>query len=136
MKYRNVIKSAFEQEEKKEFKHIQALEKLILSRVHEEEGLVDKEVKTYFPQRKSFWTTNLPYAFIAIVLVVLFFGVTTNSQVMAKGSILEALVNLRNQLQQELVNLLNNDPSYRDKETQKYKTMNSSKKKHFLSFIF
>lgn len=120
MKYKNVIKAAFEQEERKDAMHIKALEKQILSKIHDEEDL-EKEVKTYFPQRKSFWTTSLPYAFATIVLVVLFFGLTTNSQVMAKGSILEALMNLRNQLQQELSNLLSNDPSYRDKETQKYK---------------
>ena len=120
MKFKNVIKSAFEQEEQKDTMHIKALEKQILSKIHEEEDL-EQEVKTYFPQRKSFWATSVPYAFAAIVLVVLFFGVTTNSQVMAKGSILEALVNLRNQLQQELSNLLFNDPSYRAKETQKYK---------------
>lgn len=120
MKLKNVIKSAFDQEERKETMHIKSLEKQILSKIHDEEDL-DQEVKTYFPQRKSFWTTSVPYAFATIVLVVVFLGITTNSQVYAKGSILEALVNLRNQLQQELVNLLNSDPSYRDKETQKYK---------------
>jgi hypothetical protein len=120
MKYKDVIKSTFEQQEQKETMHIKALEKQILSKIHEEEDL-DQEVKTYFPQRKSFWTTKVPYAFAVIVLMVLFFGLSTNSQVLAKGSILEALVNLRNQLQQELTNLLFNDPSYRDKETQKYK---------------
>lgn len=120
MKYRNAIKSAFEQEEHKESMHIKALEKQILSKI-QEETIPVQEVKTYFPQRNSFWTTKLPYAFAVIIIAVLFFGLTINSQVMAKGNILDALINLKNQLQQELTNLLSNDPSYRDKNTQKYK---------------
>ena len=120
MKYRNAIKSVFEQEEKKETLHIKALEKQILSKIREEENL-DSEMKTYFPQRKSFWTNSLPYAFAVILIAVLFFSVTTQSQVMAKGSIWDALVGLKNQLQQELTNLLSNDPAYRDKNTQQYK---------------
>lgn len=120
MKLKNAIKSAFEQEEQKDTMHLKALEKQILSKIREEEDL-EKEVKTYFPQRKSFWTTSLPYAFAVLLIVVLFFGISTKSPAFAKGSIFETLINLRNQLQQELTNLLFNDPSYRDKETQKFK---------------
>lgn len=120
MKYKQAIKKVFEQEEKKEVMHIKALEKQILSKIQQEKEL-NQEVKTYFPHQNSFWTSKLPYAFAVIVLAILFFGLSTNSQVMAKGSIFETLINLKNQLQQELTNLLSNDPSYRDKSTQKYK---------------
>ncbi|HCE30935.1 hypothetical protein A2778_05715 [Candidatus Daviesbacteria bacterium RIFCSPHIGHO2_01_FULL_40_24] len=120
MKLKNVIKSVFEKEGQKDTMHIKALEKQILSKIHEEEDL-DQEVKTYFPQPKSFWTTKLPYAFAALLLFVLFFGISTKNPVMAKGTILDVLINLKNQLQQELTTLLSNDPSYRDKNTQKYK---------------
>ncbi|OGE29670.1 hypothetical protein A3C29_06570 [Candidatus Daviesbacteria bacterium RIFCSPHIGHO2_02_FULL_40_16] len=120
MKLKNVIKSAFEQQEQKDTMHIKTLEKQILSKVHEEEDL-DQEVKAYFPQRKSFWANSVPYVFAALLIFVLFFGISTKSPAFAKGSILDALISLKNQLQQELTQLLSNDPSYRDKSTQKYK---------------
>lgn len=120
MRYRQVIKSALKQEEKKEAMHIKALEKQILSKIQEEK-ILDQEVKTYFPQRNSFWTNKLPYAFAILLLFVLFFGISTRNPAMAKGTILDVLINLKNQLQQELTSLLSNDPSYRDKNTQKYK---------------
>lgn len=120
MKYKHIIKSAFEQEERKEATHIKALEKQLLSKIQEEKDL-DQEMRTYFPRRNSFWTSKLPYAFAVLLLFVLFFGISTRNPAMAKGNIIEALVNLKNQLQQELTNLLFHDPNYRDKGTQKYK---------------
>src|SRR3989338_1403319 len=102
MKLRNIIRSFFLQESKKEL-----------------EVELDK---TFTPAPRPFWTFRFPLAFATVVLLVFFVGVlTNNSPVFAKGSIIDALINLKNQLQQELTQLLSNDPTYRDKNTQKYK---------------
>lgn len=122
MKLKNIIRSFFLQESKKEFKHISALEKQILALVKEEQDFEADLNRSFTPSTKSFWNfleIKVPYAFAVFVLVVFIIGFTTSS-VLAKGSVLEMLVNLRNALQQELSNILNNDPSYRDKNTQKY----------------
>src|SRR3989344_4919382 len=122
MKLRNIIRSFFLQESKKEFKHISMLEKQILARVREEKELEVELDKTFTPAPRPFWTFRFPLAFATVVLLVFFVGVlTNNSPVFAKGSIIDALISLKNQLQQELTQLLSNDPSYRDKSTQKYK---------------
>ena len=122
MKLRNIIRSFFLQESKKEFKHISMLEKQILARVSEEKELEVELDKTFTPAPRPFWTFRFPLAFATVVLLVFFVGVlTNNSPVFAKGSIIDALISLKNQLQQELTQLLSNDPSYRDKSTQKYK---------------
>lgn len=122
MKLKNIIRSFFLQESKKEFKHISALENQILSRVREEQELERELDKSFSPVQRPFWSFlnfKVPYAFVAIVFAVLFISFTS-STVLAKGSVIEMLMNLRNALQQELSNLLNNDPTYRDKSTQKY----------------
>ena len=122
MKLKNIIRSFFLQESKKEFKHISALENQILSRVREEHELERELDKSFSPAQRPFWSflnLKVPYAFVAIVFAVLFISFTS-STVLAKGSVIEMLMNLRNALQQELSNLLNNDPTYRDKSTQKY----------------
>lgn len=122
MRLKNIIRSFFLQESKKEFKHISALENQILAKVREEQKLEDELDKSFSPAPRSFWdflNIRVPYAFAVIVLGVLLISFTTTS-VMARGSVIEMLLNLRNALQQELSNLLNNDPSYRDKGTQKY----------------
>src|SRR3989339_1772655 len=122
MKLRNIIRSFFLQESKKEFKHISMLEKQILARVREEKELEVELDKTFTPAPRPFWTFRFPLAFATVVLLVFFVGVlTNNSPVFAKGSIIDALINLKNQLQQELTQLLSNDPTYRDKNSQKYK---------------
>ena len=122
MKLRNIIRSFFLQESKKEFKHISALETRILARVREEKELEIELDKSFTPTPRPFWTFRFPLAFATVVLLVFFIGVlTNNSPVFAKGSIIDALISLKNQLQQELTQLLSNDPSYRDKNTQKYK---------------
>ena len=98
------------------------LEKQILARVSEEKELEVELDKTFTPAPRPFWTFRFPLAFATVVLLVFFVGVlTNNSPVFAKGSIIDALINLKNQLQQELTQLLSNDPTYRDKNTQKYK---------------
>lgn len=122
MKLRNIIRSFFLQESKSEFKHISVLEKQILARVKEEKQLEIELDKTFSPAPRPFWTFRLPLAFATVVLLVFLVGaLTNNSPVFAKGSIIDALINLKNQLQQELTQLLSNDPTYRDKNTQKYK---------------
>lgn len=122
MKLKNIIRSFFLQESKKEFKHISALERHILARVKEEQELEEKLGRSFTPAPRPFWNflnIRVPYAFAVIVLGVLLISFTTTT-VMARGSVIEMLINLRNALQQELSNLLNNDPTYRDKGTQKY----------------
>jgi hypothetical protein len=122
MKLKNIIRSFFLQESKKEFKNINSLEQKILLRVKEEKELEDNLNKSFTPATRPFWNfleIKVPYAFAVFVLVIFIIGFTTSS-VLAKGSVIEMLVNLRNALQQELSNILNNDPSYRDKGTQKY----------------
>lgn len=122
MKLKNIIRSFFLKESKKEFKHISDLEKQILMRVREEKELEVELDKNFTPAPRPFWTFRLPLAFATIVLLVFFVGVlSNNSPAFAKGSIIDALIGLKNQLQQELTQLLSNDPSYRDKDTQKYK---------------
>lgn len=122
MKLKNIIRSYFLKESKNEFRHISALEKQILARVREEKELEVELDKKFDPAPRPFWTFRLPLAFATIVLLVFFVGVLSNSSpAFAKGSIIDALIGLKNQLQQELTQLLNNDPSYRDKNTQKYK---------------
>lgn len=122
MKLKNIIRSYFLKESKKEFKHISDLEKQILMRVREEKELEAELDKNFTPAPRPFWTFRLPLAFATIVLLVFFVGVlSNNSPAFAKGSIIDALIGLKNQLQQELTQLLSNDPSYRDKDTQKYK---------------
>lgn len=122
MKLRNIIRSFFLQESKKEFKHISMLEKQILARVREEKNLETELDKSFASPPRPFWdflNIKVPYAFAVIVLGVLLISFTTTS-VLARGSVIEMLINLRNALQQELSSLLNNDPAYRDKSTQKY----------------
>lgn len=122
MKLKNIIRSFFLQESKKEFKHISALENQILARVREEQELEKELDKSFSSVQRPFWSflnLKVPYAFAAIVFAVLFISLTS-STVLAKGSVIEMLMNLRNALQQELSNLLNYDPTYRDKSTQKY----------------
>ncbi|NCN59216.1 hypothetical protein GW940_04850, partial [Candidatus Microgenomates bacterium] len=120
MKLKNIIRSYFLKESKKEFKHISDLEKQILMRVREEKELEVELDKNFTPAPRPFWTFRLPLAFATIVLLVFFVGVlSNNSPAFAKGSIIDALIGLKNQLQQELTQLLSNDPSYRDKDTQK-----------------
>jgi len=122
MKLKNIIRSYFLKESKNEFKHISDLEKQILMRVREEKELEVELDKNFTPAPRPFWTFRLPLAFATIVLLVFFVGVlSNNSPAFAKGSIIDALIGLKNQLQQELTQLLSNDPSYRDKDTQKYK---------------
>jgi hypothetical protein len=122
MKLKNIIRSYFLKESKKEYKHISDLEKQILMRVREEKELEVELDKNFTPAPRPFWTFRLPLAFATIVLLVFFVGVlSNNSPAFAKGSIIDALIGLKNQLQQELTQLLSNDPSYRDKDTQKYK---------------
>lgn len=122
MKLKNIIRSFFLQESKKEFKHISALENQILSRVREEQRLEEELDKSFSPAPKPFWTFRFPLAFATVVLLLFFVGIlSTQSPVSAKGSIIDALISLRNALQQELTNLLTTDPSYRDKNSQKYK---------------
>ena len=122
MRLKNIIRSFFLQESKKEFKHISALESQILARVREEQKLEEKLDKSFSQTPRPFWdflNIRIPYAFAVVVLGVLLISFTATN-VMARGSVIEMLLNLRNALQQELSNLLNNDPSYRDKGTQKY----------------
>lgn len=122
MRLKNIIRSFFLQESKKEFKHISALESQILARMREEQKLEEKLDKSFSQTPRPFWdflNIRIPYAFAAVVLGVLLISFTATN-VMARGSVIEMLLNLRNALQQELSNLLNNDPSYRDKGTQKY----------------
>lgn len=122
MKLKNIIRSYFLRESKKEFKHISLLEKKILARIKEENELEVELDKNFSSAPRPFWTFRLPLAFATIVLLVFFVGVlSNNSPAFAKGSIIDALIGLKNQLQQELTQLLSNDPSYRDKNTQKYK---------------
>lgn len=120
MKLSQVIKSFFKRETQKDIRHISAIEKRILAKIREEEAL-DEELEGNFLPQRPFWTFKLPLAFASIVLVVVFVGIIGNSTVAAKSPIIEALINLRNAIQQELEQLLNYDPSYRDKSTQKYK---------------
>lgn len=122
MKLKNIIRSIFLQESKKEFKHISILERQILVRVREEKELEEELDKSFSPAPKPFWTFRFPLAFATVVLLLFFVGIlSTQSQVAAKGSIIDALISLRNALQQELTNLLTTDPAYRDKNSQKYK---------------
>lgn len=118
MKFKSAIKQAFEQEELKEARHIDDLENQILMKVRMEKA-EEAELKKYFRPIESFWNFKIPYAFAVAVLAVIFITFTTSSA-LAKGSVLEMLINLRNALQQELSQLLNTDPTYRDKGTQKY----------------
>ncbi len=118
MKYRNIIKLIFEQEEQKEVKHIKTLEKQILTKIHDEESL-DREMGSHFQSKRSIWNVKVPYL-LAITIIVVFLISATTSSVSAKGSVMEVLINLRNALQQELTNLLTNDLSYRNKNSQKY----------------
>lgn len=122
MKLKNIIRTFFLQESKKEFRHISALEDQILSKVREEHRLEEELDKSFSPAPKPFWTFRFPLAFATVVLLLFFVGIlSTQSPVSAKGSIIDALISLRNALQQELTNLLTTDPSYRDKNSQKYK---------------
>jgi hypothetical protein len=122
MKLKNIIRSYFLKESKNEFKHISMLEKQILARVKEEKELEADLNKSFSPPQNPFWSFRLPLAFATIVVLVLFVGfMSSKSPALAKGSIIDALISLKNQLQQELTDLLSNDPSYRDKNTQKYK---------------
>ncbi len=122
MKLKNIIRSYFLKESKKEFKHISVLERQILERIREEKQLEENLNKTFSPPPNPFWSFRLPLAFASIALVILFVGfLSTKSPVSAKGSIIDALISLRNQLQEELTSLLTNDPDYRDKNSQKYK---------------
>lgn len=118
MKLKDVIKTTLEQEDKKELKHIDMLQSRIMAKIQEEKAQED-DLKKYFQPITSFWNFKVPYAFAVAVLAIIFITFTTSS-VLAKGSIVEMLMNLRNALQQELSQLLNTDPTYRDKGTQKY----------------
>lgn len=118
MKFKSAIKQAFEQEELKETRHIDDLENQILMKIRMEKA-EEAELKKYFRPIESFWNFKIPYAFAVAVLAVIFITFTTSS-VLAKGSVMEMLISLRNALQQELSQLLNTDPTYRDKGTQKY----------------
>lgn len=118
MKLKDVIKTTLEQESHKETAHINMLQSRILEKVREENAH-ENELRKYFRPIESFWNFKIPYAFAVAVLAVIFITFTTSS-VLAKGSVMEMLINLRNALQQELSQLLNTDPSYRDKSTQKY----------------
>ena len=109
MKLKNVIKNTFEEQEEKELPHISSLEKKIQAKIRGDKI------------RKSFWITKNPYAYATLVIFIMLFGFTMSSPVMAKSSIVESLISLKNGLQQESTNLLNSDPSYRDNNTQKYK---------------
>lgn len=120
MKLKNIIKTTFEQESRKELTHINELQSRILSKIHEEETH-DEELTNFFPVRRPLFSFRFPLAFALVIIVFFSFAIAMNSPVAAKGSIIDALINLKNQLQQELTQLLSNDPSYRDKNTQKYK---------------
>lgn len=124
MKFKNVIQQAYEQEEKKESKHIEALKQQILVRVRQEKTQ-DEEIKSFFPVRKFIWTPQwipqFSLAFAMIMVIVVCFSIVVNTPVSAKSPIIDALISLRNALQQELTHLLGTDPTYRDKSTQKYK---------------
>lgn len=122
MKLRNIIRSFFLQESKKEFKHISSLQNQILAKIKEEQELEEELDKSFSPAPKPFWTFRFPMAFATVAVLIIFVGVLSNtSPVSAKSSIIDALINLRNALQQELTNLLTHDPSYQDKNSQKYK---------------
>ncbi len=118
MKLKDVIKTTLDQESHKETEHINMLQSRILENVREENTHED-ELRKYFRPIESFWNFKIPYAFAMAVLALIFITFTTSS-VLAKGSVMEMLISLRNALQQELSQLLNTDPSYRDKGTQKY----------------
>ena len=122
MKLRNIIRSFFLQESKKEFKHISMLEKQILARVKEEKELEVELDKSFLPQPRPFWSFRLPLALATTILLIVFVGfLSSKTPVSAKGSIIDALISLRNALQEQLTDLLTNDPTYRDKDSQKYK---------------
>src|SRR5262245_15357960 len=120
MKLKQIIKTTLEQENEKELKHISMLESRILAKVHEEE-VHDDELKNFFSLRKPLFNFRMPLAFALILIIVVSVCITINTPVSAKGSFLDALISLKNQLQDELSHLLSYDPSYRDKSTQKYK---------------
>jgi hypothetical protein len=119
MKLRAVIKDHFNQQAKKDIKHISAVEKQILARIQREKEL-EEELEDFKPTR-SFWSFQFPLAFATVVVIVLFVSVLGSSTAFAKSPIIEALVNLRNALQEELTQLLSSNPDYRDKGSQRYK---------------
>jgi len=119
MKLRKIIKDHFNQEAKKDIRHISAVQKQILAKIKEEKE-VEEELEQDFQPSRPFWTFKFPLAFASIVAVILMVSVIGNNTVAAKSPILEALINLRNALQQELSQLLSDDPAYRDKDTQRY----------------
>jgi len=124
MKFKNVIQQAFEQEEKKDSRHINALEQQILMKVRQEKTQ-DEEIKSFFPIHKFFWTPQwipqFSLALAMVMVIVVSFSIVVNTPVSAKSPIIDALISLRNALQKELTHLLGTDPTYRDKSTQKYK---------------
>lgn len=119
MKLRKIIKDHFNQEAKKDIRHISAVEKQIMARIKKEKEL-EEELEQDLQPSRSFWTFKFPLAFASVVAVILMVSVIGNNTVSAKSPILEALINIRNALQQELSQLLSSDPSYRDKDTQRY----------------
>lgn len=122
MKLRNIIRSFFLQESKKEFKHISVLERQILAKVKEQEELEAELDKAFSPQPKPFWTFRMPVAFATAMVLIIAIGiVSTQSTVSAKIPFIEAIKNLRIALQEELTNLLTHDPDYKDKNSQKYR---------------
>lgn len=120
MKLKNIIKTTLDQETRKESQHITQLQNMILAKVHEEETH-EEEIKSFFPLKKLSWSFQFPLAFALVLVIVVSTLITLNTPVSAKGSFLDNLIALKNQIQQELTHLLGNDPSYRDKSTQKYK---------------
>jgi hypothetical protein len=120
MKLKNIIKTTLNQENRKESQHISELQNMILAKVHEEQTH-EEEIKSFFSLKRFSWSFQLPLAFALVLIIVASTLITLNTPVSAKGSFLDNLIALKNQIQQELTHLLGNDPSYRDKSTQKYK---------------
>lgn len=120
MKLKNIIKTTLDQETRKESQHINELQNMILAKVHEEQTH-EEEIKSFFPLKRLSWNFQFPLAFALVLVIVACSLITLNTPVSAKGSFLDTLISLKNQIQQELTHLLGNDPSYRDKSTQKYK---------------
>lgn len=119
MKLRAIIKSHFDQQTKKDIRHISSVEKQILAKIEKEKEL-EEDFNIGFNPPRPFWTFKFPLAFASVVAVILFISIVGNNTVAAKSPIIEALINLRNALQQELSQLLSHDPAYRDKDTQRY----------------
>jgi hypothetical protein len=120
MKLKNIIKDTLSHETPKESQHINELQNMILAKVHEEQTH-EEEIKSFFSLKRFSWNFQLPLAFALVLVIVVCSLITLNTPVSAKGSFLDNLIALKNQIQQELTHLLGNDPSYRDKSTQKYK---------------